>query len=42
MTSPVFQSLLVDQIWMPLLLQRIFSEVSVLMLLYLIVDQLDE
>ena len=36
----VFQSLLVDHIWMQLLLQRIFSKVPVLMLLYLIVDRL--
>ena len=36
----VFQSLLVDHICMQLLLQRIFSKVPVLMLLYLIVDRL--
>ena len=40
MTQPVFQSLLVDHIWMLLLLQKIFSEVPVLMLLYPIVDHL--
>ena len=34
MTEPVFQSLLMDHIWMLLLLQRIFSVV----LLYLILD----
>ena len=32
--------MLVDHIWMLLLLQIIFSEISVLMLLYLIVDHL--
>ena len=40
MTYPVFQSLLVDHIWMLLLLQRIFSEVPVLMLFYLMVEHL--
>ena len=40
MTYTVFQSLLVDHIWMVLLLQRIFLEVSVVMLLYLIADHL--
>ena len=40
MTSPVFQSLQVDHIWMILLLQIIISKVPVLMLLYLIVDHL--
>ena len=40
MTLPVFQSSLVDHIWMLLLLQRIFSEVAVLMLSYLIVYHL--
>ena len=40
MTWLVFQSLLVDHIWMLLLLQRIFSEVPVLTLLYSIVDHL--
>ena len=39
MTYPVFQSLLVGHIWMLLLLQRIFTEVPVLILLYLILDQ---
>ena len=39
MALPVFQSLLVDHIWMMLLLQRIFSEVLVL-ILYSIMDQL--
>ena len=38
MTYPVYKSLLVDHIWMLLLLQRIFSESPVLMLLCLIVD----
>ena len=40
MTLSVFQSLLVDNIWMLLLLQGIFSEVLVLMLLYSIADHL--
>ena len=40
MTQPVFQSFLVDHIWMLLLFQRIFSEGQILMLLYLIVDHL--
>ena len=40
MTWPVFQSLLVEHIWMLLLLQTIFWEGTVLMLLYLIVDHL--
>ena len=40
MTQLVFQSLLVDYIWMLLLLQIIFSEVSVLILLYSIWDHL--
>ena len=40
MTQPVFQSLLVGHIWMLLLLQGIFSEVSVLMLSYSIVDHI--
>ena len=40
MTQPVFQSLLVDHIWMLLLFQRMFWEGQVLMLLYLIVDNL--
>ena len=38
MTQAVFQYLLMDNIWMLLLLQRIFSEVPVLMLLYLNLD----
>ena len=42
MTQPVFQSLLVDHIWMLLLLQRIFWEDPVLVLLYLIVEHLYE
>ena len=42
MTSPAFQSLLVDHIWILLLLQIIFSKVPVLMLLYLIVDHLGQ
>ena len=40
MTRPVFQSLLVDHIWMLLLFQRISEEGQVLMILYLIVDHL--
>ena len=40
MTQPVFQSLLVDHIWMLLLFQRMFSEGQVLMMLYLNVDHL--
>ena len=40
MTQLVFQSLLMNQIWMLLLLQRVFSEVPVLILLYLILDHL--
>ena len=40
MTQPVFQSLLVDHIWMVLLFQRTFWEGQVLMLSYLIVDHL--
>ena len=40
MKQHVFQSLLVDHIWSLLLLQRIFSEVPVLMLLYSNVDYL--
>ena len=39
MAYPVFQSLLTDYIWM-LLLQRIILKVPVLMLLYLILDNL--
>ena len=42
MTSPAFQSLLVDHIWILLLLQIIFSKVPVLMLLYLIVEHLGQ
>ena len=38
MTQPVFQSLLVDHIWMLLLLQRTFTEGPELMLLHLVVD----
>ena len=41
MTCPVFQSVLVDHIWMLLIFHRIFSEVPVLMLLYLIVGHHD-
>ena len=40
MTYPVFQSLLVEHICTLLLLQRIFSEVPVLVLLYSTVDDL--
>ena len=40
MTQPVFQSLLMDHIWMLLLFQRMFWDGQVLMLLYLIVDHL--
>ena len=40
MKQPVFQSLLVDHILSLILLQRIFSEVPVLMLLYSLVDHL--
>ena len=40
MTYRAFQSLLVDHVWMLLLLQRVFSDVSVLMLLYSIVNHL--
>ena len=36
----VYYTFLMDHIWMLLLLQRIFSEVPVLMLLYLILDNL--
>ena len=42
MTWLVFEYLLIDHIWMLLLLQRIFSEVLVLMLLYLNLDHLYE
>ena len=40
MAYTIFQSLLVDHIWMLLLLQKIFSEVLILMLLYSVVDHL--
>ena len=40
MTQPVFQSLLVDHIWMLLLFQRLLLEGQVLMLLYLNVEHL--
>ena len=40
MTWPVFQSLLVDHIWILLLLKKIFWEGPVLKLLHLIVDHL--
>ena len=40
MTYPVYQYLLVDHIWMLLILQIIFSEVPVLMLLCQIVEHL--
>ena len=40
MALPLFQSLLVDHIWMLLLLQKIFSKVPELMLLYLIMGDL--
>ena len=40
MIQPVFQSLLVDHIWMLLLFQIVFCEGKVLMLLYLNVDHL--
>ena len=40
MKLPVFKFLLVDHIWSLLLLQTIFPEVQVLMLLYSIVDHL--
>ena len=40
MTLPDFQSLLVEHMWMLLLLQKIFSKVPVLTLLYSIVDHL--
>ena len=40
MTWPVFQSLLVDNIWILLLLRKIFWKFPVLMLIYLILDHL--
>ena len=42
MTQPVYQSLLVDHIWILLLFQRMFGEGQVLMLLYLIMDYLHD
>ena len=42
MTQPVFQSLLVDHIWMLLLFQRMFGEGRALIILYLIVNHLHD